>query len=201
METPMQDENQPIVNIVGEKVALGPIRRELVPLYARWLNDFEVGSTYFGGTLIPETREAAEARYDRLVKEQNEGRGVAFTIYERATLRPVGLTLLDGIDHYNRVAGFGIVIGEKDCWDKGYGTETAVLMLDYAFTVLGLHALHLTVFSYNERAIRAYTKAGFRVVGRWREAKRLGARVHDVVCMDCLASEFESPTLGRLLPG
>ena len=37
---------QPIVNIVGEKVALGPIRKDLIPLYHRWRNDFSVARTF-----------------------------------------------------------------------------------------------------------------------------------------------------------
>ena len=32
----------PILNLRGEKVALGPLRRDLVPTYLRWINDFEV---------------------------------------------------------------------------------------------------------------------------------------------------------------
>ena len=41
METPQGHLGQPIVNIVGEKVALGPLRRDLLPLYHKWSNDFE----------------------------------------------------------------------------------------------------------------------------------------------------------------
>ena len=59
----------------------------------------------------------------------------------------------------------------------------------------------LVTYSFNERAIRAYTKAGFRVFGRQREAVWRGRRAYDVVYMDCLATEFQSPVLHRLLPG
>jgi RimJ/RimL family protein N-acetyltransferase len=73
-------------------------------------------------------------------------------------------------------------------------------MLDYAFVALGLHCVHLSVHSYNERGIRAYTRAGFKVAGRWREAHRLGGRAYDVILMDCLATEFQSPVLKYPLP-
>ena len=187
---------QPILNIVGEKVALGPHRRDLVPLYLKWINDFEVTRTLAVGPR-PMTREAEEAWYDRASKEEQS---VTFTIYERATLRPIGNTGLHRIDHVNRTAEFGIMIGEKDCWGKGYGTETATLMLDYGFTALGLHHIMLRVYSYNTRGIRAYTRAGFKVAGRLREAHRLGGRAYDVILMDCLATEFESLALRYLLP-
>ena len=31
---------EPLTNIDGERVALGPLRRDLLPLYQRWINDF-----------------------------------------------------------------------------------------------------------------------------------------------------------------
>jgi RimJ/RimL family protein N-acetyltransferase len=189
--------DQPILNIVGDKVALGPLRRDLMPLYDRWFNDFEVGGPYFT-QLRPHTREAREAWYERLAKD--DPNTTDFLIYERATTRPIGKTVLYQIDHFDRTAAFGILIGEKDCWGMGYGTETATLMLDYGFTLLGLHNIMLTVDGYNERAIRAYRRAGFREFGRRREARRRGHRAHDVVYMDCLASEFRSPILATLLP-
>jgi diamine N-acetyltransferase len=101
--------------------------------------------------------------------------------------------------NFHRTADFDIAIGEKDCWGKGCGTEAAALMLDYGFTALGLHNIHLSVWSFNERAIRAYRRAGFREIGRRRGAHRLGGQAYDVIYMDCLATEFQSPVLRRLL--
>jgi RimJ/RimL family protein N-acetyltransferase len=92
------------------------------------------------------------------------------------------------------------MIGEKDCWNKGYGTETAMLLLDYGFRALGLHNIMLTAFSYNERGLRAYTRAGFKEFGRRREARRFGEQAYDVVYMDCLATEFESRVMKQYLP-
>jgi RimJ/RimL family protein N-acetyltransferase len=184
----------PIINISGERVALGPLRRDLLPLYQRWINDWEVTRT-LGHPLRPMTWESEEAWYEGVAR----GGGVQFQIYERDTLRPIGTTGLHDIDHQHRTAVFGILIGEKDCWGKGYGTETARLMLDYGFTALGLNNILLQVFSYNERGIRAYRRAGFREIGRRRQAHRLHGEAHDIILMDCLAAEFESPVLKQLL--
>ena len=184
----------PIFNIVGEKVALGPRSRDLLPLYQRWMNDFEVTRTLAVGWR-PITWEFEEAWYARASQDDRE---VGFTIYERASLRPIGSTALHDVDHLNRTATFGIVIGEKDCWGKGYGTEATVLTLDYAFTGLGLHNVILSVYANNERGLRAYTRAGFRVMGRRREALRRGGQAYDVVFMDCLATEFQGSVLRRL---
>lgn len=191
-----QSSEKPVLNIAGDGVALGPHRRELLPLYMRWVNDFEVTRTLAMG-FRPVTLEWEQAWYDRLASREQD---VLFTIYERATLRPIGATGLHKIDHAQRTAEFGIMIGEKGAWGKGYGTEATRLMLDYAFTGLGLHAVMLHSYSYNQRAIRAYARAGFKEAGRLREFHRIGGRAYDIILMDCLATEFESPVLHTLLP-
>lgn len=197
MDVAQPQHDSPIINITGEKVALGPHRRELLPLYERWVNDFEVVRTLAIG-LHPMTHEAEEAWYHGA--STRRGSDEVFTIYERATLRPIGSTGLHNIDYAHRIAEYGIMIGEKDCWGKGYGTEVTTLMLDYGFTVLGLYNIMLTAYEFNERGIRAYLRAGFREIGRRRQARRLGGRAYDVVYMDCLATEFESTVLRHLLP-
>jgi RimJ/RimL family protein N-acetyltransferase len=186
----------PLLNITGEKVALGPRRRDLLPLYQKWINDFEVTVT-LGAGLRPLTMEEEDAWYQGAIRVE---RDAGFTIYERATLRPIGNTALHAIDHLHGTAEFGILIGEKDCWGKGYGTESAALMLDYGFTGLSLHNIMLRTVSFNERGVRAYRRAGFREIGRRREAVRIGGRRYDLIFMDCLASDFQSPVLHRLLP-
>jgi RimJ/RimL family protein N-acetyltransferase len=65
--------------------------------------------------------------------------------------------------------------------------------------VLGVHNVWLDTPAYNAGAIRAYEKAGFREIGRRREARTLAGRRHDVVLMDCLAEEFVPPAT-RVLP-
>ncbi len=186
--------DEPILNITGEKVALGPIRRDLLPLYGRWVNDFEVTRT-LGIGVRPMTDEAEQAWYEHAATSE---RDVYFTIYERSTLRPIGTTSLHGPDFHNRTATFGLLIGEKDCWGRGYGTETTRLMLRYGFGSLGLHNIMLMVFSHNERGRRAYIRAGFREIGRRREALRVGGQLVDDIYMDCLATEFEKPGLTAL---
>lgn len=183
----------PILTVSGQRVALGPLRRDLLPRYQRWINDLTAARN-LGVIPRPVTQEAEVAWYDRMAA----GNDIVFTIYERATWRPIGNTGLHEIDYRHRTAEFGIVIGEEDARGKGYGTETTRLMLDYAFTALGLHNVMLQVYAYNRAAHRAYQKAGFREFGRRREAVWMGGRLWDVIYMECLATEFTSPVLERI---
>jgi diamine N-acetyltransferase len=184
----------PILIIEGDLVALGPLRRDLLPLYQRWINDLGTMRT-LGLPPLPMTSEKEQEWYDRQSKAEDD---VPFTIYERETLRPIGNTGLHSVDYRNRSATFGILIGEPERRGKGFGTETTRLMLDFAFTALGLHNVMLTVFEFNPAGIRAYQKAGFKEVGRRRECRMMGGTLWDEVHMDCISSEFESPLLRGL---
>ncbi|MBA2678228.1 MAG: GNAT family N-acetyltransferase [Ktedonobacteraceae bacterium] len=201
MERVQEQEHQKyenlIISITGDKVALGPIRRDLVPLYQRWLNDFAVLRTL--RIPRPSTLEEILARYEAEVVEEQNRRVVYFTIYDRVTLQPIGRTDLKDINYRDRIANFGIEMGEANYRGRGYGTETAQLMLDYAFTALGLHNVALETWEYNRAAQRAYVKAGFREPGRRRQAKFMNGKLWDIVYMDCLATEFVSPVLNQIL--
>lgn len=197
MESTQPIIDQPIINIKGKLVALGPFRDDLMSLYLKWMNDFEVMGPY-GSHFRTWTLQAQQEWYDRSSKGGPDY--ADFIIYEYSSMRPIGRTSLEQINYVDRTAKFVILIGEKEWWGKGYGTESTILTLDYGFTGLGLHNIWLTVFSFNERGIRAYKRAGFKEIGRWREAHRSGGRACDVIYMDCLATEFESPVLHRFLP-
>lgn len=189
-------QEQPLINIVGVKVALGPFDRKLIPLFSRWDNDFEV-SIFSGDPLVPKPKDVTEAEYDKYNKERHHD-SVDFIIYDYALMKPIGMIGLRHIYPRSQSAEMGILIGEKDYWSKGFGTEAVRLILDYGFTVLGLHNIMLSTYGYNERSIQAYMHAGFRMVGLRREAHRWGTKRYDEVIMDCIATEFETP-LKRIL--
>ena len=186
---------QPIINVKGERVALGPLRRDLLPVYQRWINDFSTLRT-LGGTVRPMTMEQETAWYDRAATSEES---ILFTIYEIGTWVPLGNVSLMGIDYRNRKAEFGIMIGEANYRGQGYGTEATRLMLDYAFTALGLHNVMLTVAEYNLAGRRAYEKAGFREFGRRRQCRAANGRLWDTIYMECLSTEFTSPVLATIL--
>lgn len=182
---------EPLLNIRGVKVGLGPIAREHIPVVARWYNDFGV-SLYSRDSMRPRPLASFEAEFEDDAKDQRSDQ-VTFLIYDLATFTPIGDITLRHIWPTTGTAELGVSIGEKAYWSKGYGGEAVTLMVDYGFSVFGLHNIMLTTSSYNERALRAYRRVGFREFGRRREAVRVGDRRYDTVFMDCLASEFTSP--------
>ena len=189
----MGDGAEPIINLTGEHIALGPLRRDLIPLLTRWVNDLSITRTI--GFVTPMTIERETAWYEQVTSDPSE---ITFLLYERATMRPVGTTGLSHIQHGDRSAMFGIFIGEPDARGRGYGTEATHLLLDYAFTALGLHNVGLEVAEWNVAGQRAYARAGFRVCGRRRQCWQMGGRLWDEIHMDYLATESVSPVLAHL---
>lgn len=186
----MNDQTAPIIIIEGDVVGLGPIDRELIPHYLRWSNDLATSRTI--GLTWPATLEQETDRYQARVQDPAS---VWFTIYELGTDRPIGLSWLYDIDTRHSRASFGISIGEAGDRGRGFGSEATSLTLDYAFNALGVENVMLTVVAFNEAGIRAYEKAGFRTFGRRRRCTRFGGELHDLVYMECTASDFTRPSL------
>lgn len=97
---------------------------------------------------------------------------------------------VDSWTHAN--AWLGISIGDREYWGRGYGTEAVRLMVQYAFLELNLRRVSLGLHAYNERALKSYEKAGFKLEGRMRgEGLRDGVRF-DSLWMGLLREEWEA---------
>ena len=184
--------------IEGERVALGPLRRDLAETYAQWLNSLAVrpGLSHLG--ILDRITE--EAWLDEALKANaaHEPSRVNFTIYARDDGEPVGTSALFDVNHHHARARFGILLGERR--GEGLGTEATRLTLDWAFHMLSLRNVLLEVLPWNAGAIRAYEKAGFRLIGRRRDALLAHGRRWDELYMDALASEFSGSVLADRLP-
>lgn len=178
--------SKPVINFSGRLVALGPLCKDYMDIYMKCNNDFETTRTL--GDSRPATFEALSDAIDNFGKNTNY---VFFTIFEKSSGRAIGFTYLDNIDHKHRTASYNIVICEADCRGQGYGTETTRLMMNYAFSILGVQNLGLTVYEFNALAIRAYEKAGFVQFGRRRQSHFMGGRFWDSIYMESLSSEFK----------
>lgn len=173
-----------VLNLVGKRVALGPARRDLVPLYHLWEQQLDV-IVGFGRAMPMSLEERQEAFFSMYRSEARND----FTVYGRlgADWRPIGYTTLN-VDRRWEVATFAIALGERK--DQGLGTEAVQLTLDWAFNVAGLKNVQLEVCAPNLRAIRAYEKAGFKHLGVRRNGTRWLGRQCDQVIMDAIPEDL-----------
>jgi RimJ/RimL family protein N-acetyltransferase len=90
-----------------------------------------------------------------------------------------------------RSAEVGLFIGEKSCWNKGYGTEVMRILLRTGFETLNLNRIFLRVDEANKGGIRAYEKAGFIHEGRFRQGVFQNGEYRDLLYMSVLRSEWK----------
>ena len=122
---------------------------------------------------------------------------LAMAVHERATGRLIGTCAFSQLDGENGSSLYHITIGEPDAWGQGFGTEATQLMLDHAFGTLNLHRIALYVFEFNERAIRAYRRAGFTIEGRSRESILRDGRWWDELAMSVLVTDWQAARADR----
>lgn len=174
--------------LIGERAAIGPLRRDLVPQYTRWINDLEVRRGLAGIGLYTEDAELRWYEEMSAASAEMHPQRVAFTVYDRRDETPVGTSSLFSINYRMGTARFGIGLGERR--GEGLGTEATRLTARWAFEILGLHHVSLEAADWNVGAIRAYEKAGFKPVGRRRGAMVVGGVRCDEVLMDAIAPDF-----------
>lgn len=191
------DVTRPLINLLGEAVALGPVDTGHAVTLARWYSDFGMLRNLSAppGPYPMRRIEELFAVDGFLGNPAN----VAFAVYETGTWELVGIAGLLQVDHVNRGAELFMLIGEARHRGRGHGTEATRLVLDYAFSALGLVNVMLRVTETNLAGIRAYEKAGFQRIGVRRRSKLMGGRLWDTVYMEALADDFASPVLGRIL--
>jgi RimJ/RimL family protein N-acetyltransferase len=173
----------------GKNVRLRPIRRSDISYFLKWFNDPEV--VQYLEMYLPMTEMSEE----KFIEELGTTRArsdliLVIEVIEGASTKPIGNCGLHEIDPKDHRARFGIVIGEKDYWGKGYGTEAARLIIDYGFQQLNLHRISSGAFAFNERSIRLQKKVGFREEGCLRQSFFKNGQYHDLVQFGILGKEW-----------
>ncbi|KAH8832053.1 acyl-CoA N-acyltransferase, partial [Flagelloscypha sp. PMI_526] len=117
---------------------------------------------------------------------------VLFSVFElKETGEVVGWVNSSVDGPRNRNGLLGIVV-RPEYWGKGYAQEVIEWTLHYAFLNLGYHRMGLSVFAGNERAVRLYTKLGFKEEGRIRESLYKDGKWEDTVQMGILKREWKA---------
>ena len=146
----------------------------------KWLSNAKINQYLTSNNILlslPGEREFLEKAVNEefifaMVKQEND-----------ELIGNIGLTK---IDYKCGTAELGIFIGEEDNLSKGYGSEAIKLLIEFSFKELRLHNIMLTVYDMNERAIKAYTKCGFKEFGRRHEARFHDGKYHDIIYMEVI---------------
>ena len=170
----------------GKRVRLGRIEGEQdLESWAGWFRNVE-----YQHLLDVEPPHLWSAGQIQTWLEGENDRSILFGIRTLDDDTLIGFVTLDTPDWTARTAWTSIGIGVEARWGQGLGREAMNLLLGYAFETLNLNRVSLTVFEYNQRAMRCYLRCGFLEEGRERLAVQRSGRRWDLVYMGILYEDW-----------
>jgi RimJ/RimL family protein N-acetyltransferase len=174
--------------LVGKRIRLAALSQADIPVMARWYQDTGFVRLYDATPAMPKSEEEIKETLDDVRKNKN---AFAFGIRLIETDELIGDAQLDGVLWAHGVAWLGLGIGLREYWGQGYGEEAMRLVLNFGFMELNLHRIQLTVFAYNDRAIRLYERLGFRREGVYREFMQRDGERFDMYLYGLLRREWQ----------
>ncbi len=152
-------ETQKVVFLVGKKVILRPLdKRGDIDSCLRWINDEEVRR--FISAYRPNSYIEEEEWFDSLHKRDDS---IHLAVETKEDGIFIGVMGVHHINWRNRTAVTGAIIGEKNYWGKGYGTDAKMILLNYAFNELNLRKISSHVLSFNKRSVAYSKKCGYKI--------------------------------------
>jgi len=171
--------------LIGRRVCLRALRRGDLVHLRKWLEDAEIRG------LIGEVSSMSKEDSERfLEKVRGDAQRAWFMVVVKENSRAIGEAGLLRMDRAWRTTDISVIVWERQEWDKGYGTEAVLLLLDHAFRYLSFHRVAIGVVGFNERALRFWTKIGFKKEGVQRDGYFYDGKYHDFVLMSILEDEF-----------
>ncbi|MEK7528699.1 MAG: GNAT family N-acetyltransferase [Patescibacteria group bacterium] len=172
------------MRLIGSKIALRPLTLRDLPNCWKWIRDREV-TRYMSGAQFPKTYVGEVKWFKNMKKKKDE---LLFAMLDKKSGQHIGTFGIHSISQYNKKATVGIMIGEKEFWGRGYGTDAMTTALAYCFKKLKLNKVSLLVVPQNKGAMKCYKKCGFKKVGFIKDESRgVDGKFHDAYLMDTFA--------------
>ncbi len=178
--------------ILGNRIRLRPFERDDLTRSVVWINDPDVRDGI--AMYLPMSLEDEVKWYETMIQADKHERVFAIDARKDEGWRHIGSMGFHHIDWRSGQAEFGIMIGEKEYWSQGYGTDAVKTLVRFGFDELNLKRVWLRVFDFNKRAVRCYEKAGFVLEGRLRQHHYHAGQYCDELIMGLLREEWRMHT-------
>jgi len=175
------------VFIESNLITFRALESEDCQTFYAWANDREVTQFSLSSYAYPQSKADISSW---LASINQNTKTISFAICCQQTGSLIGYAGIAAISTLNRCGEFFILIGDKNYWGKGIGTEATQLITEYAFKTIGLHRVELTAYATNPAAIRAYEKAGYQHEGVKRQSGFRNGEFVDKVQMAALCHEW-----------
>lgn len=132
--------------------------------YVDWMNDSQVNKYLESGG------DYTIEKLTQFIQTIQKTETLFWAIHIKSNNKHIGNIKIDPINYKHRYAEYGIMMGDKTEWGKGYAKEASELVIDYCFkNPLNLRKINLGVQSKNLSALELYKKLGFIQEGIFRK--------------------------------
>jgi len=170
-----------------DRLVLRPPMKKDIPALFRHLNHPAISQT----TLhipYPYTRKDAMTWVTKNKQEIVRGLSYSFAITSKKTNQMIGAIGLHINSEHNRAeAGYWIAVPH---WNKGVATEALIRIMEFGFTIIGLHKIYATHLIHNPSSGRVMEKAGMKKEGKLIEHYRKGDDYINVIQYGITASVY-----------
>jgi len=131
---------------------------------------------------------------EKVVKEFYMNKPGIFAIELKSVHKCIGCIELRICPEHDK-ASFGYVLN-RNYWNKGYMTEALKLIIDFAFSKLGLNRIESTHYVGNEGSGRVMQKCGMIYEGKGLQEVKIKGTYYDVVHYGILREDWIKSTQG-----
>ena len=181
-----QDVNR-VVFLRGRKTVLRPPAESDLPRIVRWINDPDVRRLI--SNIYPQTEEEEKEWLKNLGKKKPND---IVVLIETSEGEPIGMMGLHQINWVDRTAVTGALIGEKEYWGRGYGSDAKMPLLKYAFDMLNLRKIYSRVIAFNERSVKYSLKCGYEREAVLKDHFFRDGRYWDEIILAAFRESFEA---------
>ena len=150
-----------IIPIETPRLYLEPLSTKFVSDdYVTWMNDREVNKYLESGGNY--TREMLL----EFLQDVEQKEILFWAIIEKSNHRHIGNIKIDPINHKYGNGEYGILLGDRTCWGKGYAKEASLAVIDFCFSKkVDLRKITLGVIENNKAALKLYKNLKFNQEG------------------------------------
>ncbi|RXJ74029.1 GNAT family N-acetyltransferase [Veronia nyctiphanis] len=156
-------------------------------IFSVWLSDPEVTRFSLSSFQFPQSKVDI-SQWLNTINGSKSNVSFGITLGETGAL--IGYAGIASISSLNRCGEYFIMIGSKEHWGRGIGSQVTKKVVEYGFETLGLHRIELTAFANNPGAIKAYENAGFQHEGVKRESGFRQGKFFDKVQMGIIVHDW-----------
>jgi ribosomal-protein-alanine N-acetyltransferase len=131
--------------------------------YVDWMNDKEVIKYLESGG------DYTIEKLENFLKEVEEKAILFWAIHIKQTGKHIGNIKIDPVNSKNRLGEYGIMMGDRSEWGKGYAKEASLTIIHHCFQQLKLRKITLGVVENNKSAVDLYKAINFEIEGVYKK--------------------------------